>query len=207
MPAKISALIIALLAGVNAAQAQVPLPDCIDSPDVIAEIQRIQASNRKNAHKYDGYREALSASPDAELATRLAYAETLAANCLDETEQVAHRVAAVIGNRIRIRHGDVKSVVYQRDQFSSSLNIYPESRYRDFLCPRDGELWDMVAANFRKNLEGEGLSEPIPKDAVNYYLYRHSPRFKPTAWGLEEVLMEGESVRNCVRVFRDSGWK
>jgi hypothetical protein len=207
MPAKIIARIIALLATANAALAQTPLPVCIDSPDVIAEIQRIQASNRKSARKYDGYRKALSASPDAELATRLAYAETLAANCPDHNVQVSDLVAAVIGNRIRIRHGDVKSVVYQRDQFSSSLNIYPESRYRDFLCPRDVELWNLIAGKVLGNLQEAGPGKPIPQDAVNYYLYRHSPRFNPPAWELEEIVLEKGAVRDCVRVFRDSGWK
>jgi hypothetical protein len=167
----------------------------------------MQASNRKNARKYDGNRNALSASSDAELAIRLAYAETLAANCPDQNEPIAHRIAAIIDNRIRIRRGDAKSVVFQRDQFSSSLNIYPESRYRDFLCPRDGQLWELAAAKVRGNLEGAGQGEPIPNDAVNYYLYRHSPRFSPPAWGLEEVVMDDDAVRDCVRVFRDSGWR
>jgi len=186
---------------------QANLPRCVDSEVDIAEIRRVQKANDKTSHKYDGYRKALHADTDLELAARLAYAETLAANCQQQEDQVATLISGVIGNRVRIRRGDVAGVVFQRNQFSSSLNIYPESRYRNFLCPDNDGLWKKTAAQVRANLEAPKQGEPIPKDAVNYYLYRHSNRFKSVVWKLEEVPVTDDKTRECIRVFRDSGWK
>lgn len=183
------------------------LPDCVSSASTIAEIRRLQKANGKTPRKYDGYRQVFHARPPLELAARLAYAETSAANCPKQEGQIADLVASVIGNRIRIRHGGVAGVVFQRDQFASSLNIYPESRYRDFLCPHDGELWQRVVATMRVNLEGPKPTASIPKDAVNYYLYRHSDRFEAPAWRLEEIPIPDEKTRECIRVFRDPAWK
>lgn len=182
------------------------LPHCVNSESDITEIQRVQKANSKTSSKYDGYRNILHASTALELATRLAYAETMAANCANQEEQVVGLVASVIGNRIRIRGGDINSVVFQKNQFSSSLNIYTESRYRDFLCPKDGELWNKALTKMRANLEESKPSVPIPKDAVNYYLYRHSDRFKAPNWKLDEVLIPAATTRECIRVFRDPGW-
>lgn len=187
--------------------AQSSLPDCVDSADAIAEIQATQKAYGKTSSKYDGYRNILHATTDLELAARLAYAETVAANCPTQEDQIVDLVASVIGNRVRIRHGDVKSVVFQRDQFASSLNIYPESRYRDFLCPGDGALWNKVRAKMSVNLEESAPSAPLPKDIVNYYLYRHSDRFKAPTWKLEEAATPDEKIRECIRVFRDPAWK
>jgi hypothetical protein len=187
--------------------AQPGLPRCADSGGALAMIEGVQKANRKTAAKYDGYRKILQDDTPLELAARLAYAETMAANCPQQEAAVADLVTAVIGNRIRTRGGDVKSVVFQRDQFSSSLNIYPESRYRDFLCPRDNALWKTVLAKTRTNLKGSGPGAVMPKDTVNYYLYQHSERFKAPNWKLEEVAIADEKTRACVRVFRNPGWK
>ncbi len=193
--------------------AQPSLPGCVNKESDIAEIQRLQKANAKTSGKYDGYRKILHAThatnttTDLELATRLAYAETIAANCSDQEDQIVEWVTSVIGNRIRVRRGDVKSVVFQRDQFASSLNIYPESRYRDFLCPHDVELWNKVLTKMRAHLEESKPSVSIPKDSVNYYLYQHSARFKAPAWKLEEVRITDEKTRECIRVFRDPRWK
>lgn len=195
------------LAETNTGTPNANLPNCVNAEGDIAEIQRLQKTNNNTARKYDGYRDIFRSHPDLELATRLAYAETLAANCPDQQNQIADLTTSVIGNRIRIRGGDVQSVVLQRDQFASSLNIYPESRYRDLLCPRDAELWRKVQANMRLNLEGQTPTAPIPKDAVNYYLYRHSARFDPPAWKLEEVVPVDQKTRECIRVFRNPAWK
>ncbi len=183
------------------------LPSCIDSASAIEEIRATQIANRKSPSKYDGYRKVLQAEDPLQLATRLAYAETLAAYCPAQREEVADLIAAVIGNRIRTRGGDVESVVFQRDQFSSSLNIYPESRYRDFLCPNDEVLWKTMLAKMRANLAVSVPNTSIPKDAVNYYLYLHSKRFTAPAWKLEEVPIANEKTRECIRVFRAPGWK
>jgi len=191
----------------KASALQSGLPRCVDSEVDIAEIRRVQKANDKTSHKYDGYRKALHADSALELAARLAYAETVAASCPQQEDQVATLIAGVIGNRVRIRRGDVASVVFQRNQFSSSLNIYPESRYRDFLCPDDSALWRKVVAKVRANFKASKPDAAIPKDAVNYYLYRHSDRFKAPAWKLEEALIADEKTRECIRVFRNPAWK
>ena len=183
------------------------LPLCVEDAGVIAEIRSAQKSNPKTSYKYDGYRKALAADTPLQLATRLAYAETLAANCPQRNEGVAELTTAVIGNRIRIRNGDVASVVFQRDQFSSSLNIYPESRYRDFLCPKDARLWATVSAKMRASMDASKPATGIPDDVVNYYLHLHSQRFTAPDWKLEEFYSPDENLRLCIRSFRDSRWK
>jgi hypothetical protein len=192
---------------IGTALAQPALPRCANSGGTLALIEGLQKTNRKTSAKYDGYRKILQDDTPLELAARLAYAETLAANCPQQETAVADLVTSVIGNRIRIRGGDVKSVVFQKDQFSSSLNIYPESRYRDFLCPQNDALWKAVRAKMRTNLESSKPGAAIPKDAVNYYLYQHSERFKKPSWKLEEVSIADEKTRGCIRVFRSPGWK
>lgn len=194
---------------VNIGEPQLNIPRCLSSESNIAEIQSALKANAKSSAKYDGYRRILRADGDqgVELATRLAYAETLAANCSTYEDNVLDLVASVIGNRIRIRRGDIPSVVFQRDQFASSLNIYAESRYRDFLCPQDAALWKKVFIKMSANLAAIKPSAPIPSDAVNYYLYRHSDRFKAPGWKLEEVPLADDKTRECIGVFRDAVWR
>jgi hypothetical protein len=183
------------------------LPYCINSSSDLAQIKDTQKANAKTSSKYDVYRKILHGTADLELATRLAYAETLAANCPGEQDRVMDLVASVIGNRVRVRHGDVRSVVLQRDQFASSLNIYPESRYRDFMCPTDSELWNKTLAKMRTNIESSKSSASLPGDALHYYLYRHSDRFEAPDWKLDEATTTDEELRKCIRVFRNPSWK
>lgn len=183
------------------------LPQCINSRRDIAEIQRVQKANAKTPNKYDGYRKSLHASTPVELVARLIYAETLAANCPELNDRIADLVASVIGNRVRIQRGDINTVVFQKNQFASSLNVYSESRYRDFLCPTNGELWEIALERARINIDNSKPSTEIPKDAVNYYLYKHSDRFKPPNWKLEETPIADKKTRECIRVFRDPAWK
>jgi hypothetical protein len=182
------------------------LPRCVNLESDIAKIRGVQKENSETPYKYDGYRNILHADTDLELAARLTYAETVAANCSQENP-IVDLVSSVIGNRVRIRRGDVKSVVFQNNQFASSLNIYPESRYRDFLCPTNDELWKKALSKMRANLEKSKPTAPIPQDTVNYYLYRHSNRFNAPTWKLEEALVADNKTRECIRVFRDPTWK
>jgi hypothetical protein len=187
--------------------AHLSLPACVNSEGAIADVKRSIASNAASARKYDGYRQLLQSDTAVVLAARLAYAETLAANCPLHNEDVLELVAAVIANRVRIRRGDVNSVVFQRNQFASSLHIYSESRYRDFLCPRDEKLWQKAVARMQANLEGAAPNAPVPKDAVNYYLYQHSARFSAPDWGLQEARISNDDVRKCIRIFRSPAWR
>lgn len=191
----------------KASAPQPSLPNCINLESDIEKIRDVQKENSKTPYKYDGYRNILHADTDLELAARLTYAETVAANCSTQEDPIVDLVASVIGNRIRIRRGDVKSVVFQKNQFASSLNIYPESRYRDFLCPTNDELWKKALTKIRANLDGSKPTAPIPIDTVNYYLYRHSDRFNAPTWKLEEVLIADNKTLECIRVFRDPTWK
>lgn len=207
MKAKYLAAMLIVAVSIEPALARSELPRCADSGGALALIEGVQKANRKTAAKYDGYRKLLQDDTPLELATRLAYAETIAARCPDRESEVADLITAVIGNRIRIRGGDVESVVFQRDQFSSSLNIYPESSYREFLCPRDRDRWRETLAKMRANLEAPAAGSAIPNDAVNYYLYKHSKRFKAPDWKLKEAQVADVKTRECIRVFRAPGWK
>lgn len=183
------------------------LPHCVDAEADIEKIAQTQKANSKTEFKYDGYKNVLSTDSDADLAARLAYAETKAANCPNKEKQVLPLIYAVIANRIAKRGGDTKSVVFQRDQFASSLNIYSESRYKDFLCPQDVILWS--EAKKLSQVTAENKAAPsIPRDAINYYLYRHSERFKAPNWNLEEAKFKGhEDIEDCIRLFLHPKWK
>lgn len=183
------------------------LPACVNSEPAFAEVKRSLTTNSGDAKKYDGYRTLLQSESALVLAARLVYAETAAANCPAHNEEILELIASVIGNRIRIRHGDVNSVVFQRNQFASSLHIYTESRYRDFLCPDDVLLWQQAIAKMQANVEGVTPTAAIPKDTVNYYVYKHSDRFTAPDWGLEEVKVSSEDIRKCIRVFRSPAWR
>lgn len=181
------------------------LPLCIEDE---AEIEKILASmkaNPKTDFKYDGYKKALASVSDRELVARLIYSETLAANCDDKVSKILPLIAETIGNRVRLRNGDIKSVVYQRDQFASSLNNYTESHLRHFLCPKNATTWKQSVAATKPALEN--ASRVLPSDTVNYYLYQHSTRFTPPNWKLKEASVNQGEFKECIRFFRSPSWK
>ena len=183
------------------------MPLCIDGATDIKKITDHMSANRKKKTKYLRYKEALGSDSDLQLFARLVYAETLAANCPDMKGQVVSRITDVVGNRIMKRNQDVKSVVFQRDQFSSSLNKYSSSKYKEFLCPKDVGLWNTAYQNAQKFLEqGKGT---LSSDTINYFLYKHDPRWtEAPAWGLKENA-EGSNpqLRACIRVFKNPKWR
>ncbi len=195
------------------ASAAKKLPLCVSDEAAIERVIAIQKANPKNPNKYDGYREVLKGSSSVELVARLAYAETLAANCPELNLKMAPLIVESIANRVRIRKGDVKSVVYQRDQYASSMNIYQESRYRDFLCPRDPELWDAVVTAVENALASAGGSQVLAPDAVHYYFYKHSERHKVPEWASDKSewkvseVPESSLIHPCVRFFRNPRWR
>jgi hypothetical protein len=186
------------------------LPTCINNSAQVNAIIQEMRRNPRNSKKYDGYRRALSGESGATLLARLAYAETLATNCGSQNQKIGPRIADSIANRARIRGGNVASVVFERDQYASSLNAYSESRYRDFLCPKNAALWITVSTQASKALEEGGA---LPRDAVNYYLFRHSTRFSPPGWAvgpnaLPEARYPGsEALRACIRFYRNARWR
>jgi len=182
------------------------LPLCIDDPAAIEKIKTTIKANSKTAFKYDGYKQALQSDSDEELMARLVYAETIAANCPELNTVIAKRIAAAIANRVRIRKGDVRNVIFQRDQFSSSMNIYVESKYLVFLCPNDSLVWNSILKITKDELaKSSGI---LSKDTVNYFLYKHSPRWTKEPWEFKEDESQTNSnIQSCVRTFHVPGWK
>lgn len=186
----------------SAPQPGATLPRCYDDGQTIQEIKDTQTANAKSKFKYDGFRKALSTVDDTELLARLTYAETLAANCPTKSKDVADVVAQVITNRIQKRKGATRDVIFEPNQFASSLNFYDESRVRDFLCPKDAGLWTHVAKAVRQ-------TSKAPSDATNYYFFQHSKRFNPPAWTTK--LEPAQSVKDdngpCVVAYYNPTWK
>ncbi len=180
------------------------LPHCVESAEEVEAIKAKIKANSKTPNKYDGYKKAFASDSDVQLAARLIYAETKATRCEKQNDQVVQVIATVIGNRVKIRKGDVKSVVFQRDQFASSLNIYDESNYKDFMCPDDQILWQKAFTEAYSALSNKSMGT----DTVNYFLYKHSPRWTKEPWKLEEDkdLAKG-NVRDCIRAFKNPAFK
>lgn len=180
------------------------LPTCIDDAAKISSILDTEKANSKTEFKYRGFQSALSSDSDTELMARLAYSEALAANCPQQTSSLIEPVANVIANRVRVRKGDVRSVVFQKDQFASSLNNYTESRFRDFLCPHDADLWKQALAAIQKTQASNTLG--ISSDVFNYYLFQHSARFKAPAWAEQTSarFKDSDKIQACVKFYREN---
>lgn len=180
------------------------LPHCISDASKIEAIKAKIKANSKNEFKYDAYKKALVSDSDEELMARLVYAETKAANCQELNDKVAPIIATVIANRVKIKKGDVKAVVFQRDQFASSLNIYSESAYKEFLCPTEEKLWKSALIESSYVLSDKAK----PTDTVNYFLYKHSPRWIKEPWLLaEDQALTGGNVSNCIKAFKNPNYK
>lgn len=173
------------------------LPLCVKDP----------VTKRNRPTKYKATAEALATQTNEELIARLIYAETRAASCPEHEEAVSDAITRVIKNRIAKRSGHakdpVKSVVFEIDQFASSLNNYRDSEWREFLCPSDSKLWRRAFDLASRPHEREQAAN-IPADAFNYYLYKHSDRFQPPAWARGQAIsFEGSGqISDCLRLFR-----
>src|SRR5437899_2777296 len=100
------------------------MPKCVDDPAQVGSILQTLSANSKTKFKYDGYRKAVAGDSNEEITARLIYSETVAANCPDQNKQMAPLIAGVIKNRIQSTKGDAKAVVFELNQFASSLNNY-----------------------------------------------------------------------------------
>lgn len=158
---------------------------CHDDPDDLQANKAQQKKFRKKPKKYDAYKKILSQSTDQEIVARLVYAEVLAAKCPRHNKELYPAISHTLHNRIKAAKGDVKSVVFRRDQFASSMNVYGASQFREFLCPKkDPALFSRVSRYVSSVLSGE-KENPFPSNAVNYYLHQHWGSYKPneTKWG------------------------
>jgi hypothetical protein len=182
------------------------LPKCVDGEQKDSIRQFIKA-NKNSLNKYAKMTEALVSDSDQELMSRLIYAETLAANCPQENQKIAEAISLVVRNRVKKRNS-VKSVVFQKDQFASSLNVYEESRINDFLCPKDQKLWQAVVNSIsRDRTFKNNINSSDPTSVMHYFLYNHSPRFKKEPWTMKEYsFREGGPSSQCLRVFINENW-
>lgn len=187
-------------------QSLTTLPKCVSDPAAVDAIKDSIAANKgkpaKLYLKYTAYEREFAAESDEEKVARLIYAEANAAKCGPRTADLMPAIAGVIANRVRARGKGVRAVVFEPDQFASSLNIYDESRYRDFLCPKDPNLFARAAAEARRALAGP---TDLPADVVHYFLYKHSPRWTKPPWVLPEHAL-AEPLRACLRTFRNPKW-
>jgi spore coat protein U-like protein len=182
---------------------QSTLPPCFNSSADMEALKKSIMANSQNNFKYNKYRQLLQNSSSEELLARLSYSETLAANCKFQNKAINSAITNVIANRIKIRKGDVKSVLFERNQFSSSLNIYSESQYAEFLCPKNEELWNLSLQNATKTLKETSQSQ-----TVNYFLYKHSPRWKKEPWKLPlDNVLTTPDIKSCVRFFKNPRFK
>lgn len=182
----------------------IKLPHCVNDSQEVDTIKSTIKLNSKTENKYNGYIKALSSDSDKELMARLIYAETKGTNCDDQSEKVSSVITTVISNRIKIRKGHVKSVIFERDQFASSLNIYSESHYKEFLCPSDAVVWNMALRKATAALSDKSK----PTTTVNYFLYKHSPRWTKEPWKLaEDTSINSVSARACIKAFKNPNYK
>ncbi|MBK8204547.1 MAG: hypothetical protein IPK68_20330 [Bdellovibrionales bacterium] len=189
------------------------LPKCFDRDADLDKIKNYQKNNSRNEYKYKGYIELFdqSAVDDEELLARLIYTETLAAHCPEQQEEPALRtIAEVILSRIEKRSGDIRKVIFERDQFASSLNIYQESGYKDFLCPKSLSLWQKTKEKLRLLRSGTEKNS-LSNTAYNYYLFKHSTRFKPPEWTrtlqAEKKLSNADANSICMAAYSNPQWK
>lgn len=194
------------------ATSSMSLPRCYNEQSTIDSIFADVKANTKTPHKYRAYRQALAGESDENFLARLIYAETKAASCSGMETEIMPIVAAVIRRRIELRGGNIQSVIFERDQFASSLNNYSESHYRDFLCPSDSKAWNQ-ALDLTTTSGAKAEVAVLPKDAVHYYFYKHSSRFTPPAWAQDsnsknEVSTSKDGhLKDCIRVFRNANWR
>lgn len=113
------------------------MPNCVNDEKELAAIknqmQDYAEKKKKNkgaktdadkTSKYSEMKRALQTDSDEQLMARLVYSEVKAAHCPEFDSLTAGPIAAVIKNRVRKHNDDVRSVVFEEDQFASSLNIY-----------------------------------------------------------------------------------
>ena len=173
----------------------------LESP-AVQDMIRIQRSHRKDDRKYEGYRTLFKDVTDTELLARLATAEVASAQCPELNETLLAAVIGTLFNRLGGNVNTAKPVVFRRDQFASSMNIYAHSAYPVFLCPssRHGELYQKAFKTFRL-MEKGAYKNPLPTASVNYYLHLHFGQYRPnpTQWAQWPVTL---TLGRCATFYR-----
>jgi len=186
------------------------VPRCFEDAAELERIKEVQRANGKSPHKYDGYQRLFESAAvgEDELLHRLIYAEVTAGQCGADASQAVSPIAEVILNRVRVRNGNVRAVVFERDQFASSLNLYDESAYRSFLCPKDPRLWGEVVRQVNALRSGAQRGSLGPR-AFHYYLFKHSTRFTPPAWtkSYTPAGQVGSESGLCVVAYNNPNWR
>jgi hypothetical protein len=179
-------------------------PICWDQVDEINKIKETQIANKKTKFKYKGYEELFQKAglSDEEIFARLIFAETKASHCKDP--QTTKTIAEVISNRIQKRNANVRSVVFENDQFASSLNFYTGSAKDDFLCPKDAKTW-AEAMQLATKLMQDPTSNTLSKDAVHYYFFQHLASFKPPIW--TKAYKSSRELGSCMTAYENPKWK
>ena len=178
----------------HAQASAIAMPKCIDTAKDLESIAAWEKANAKTNFKYEAMKRLLTSSTDEEIESRLIYSEVNAAHCPEFNQDLIAPIAVVIDHRIEKAHGQVRATIFARDQFASSLNIYPESGWKEFLCPSNAKLWQAVQS--RK-------PGSVAVKANNYYLYRHSLKFKPPVWAQKTPMsfQGSQKITSCLRLF------
>lgn len=195
----------------NETAAEIQLPVCLKSHD--AEIQTwLKANKDSKTQKYKAYKDIYSGAgvDEPEILARLIYAESEAANC--ESIKLTEYIGGAIYNRIRNKGKSISDIVFQFDQFASSLNGYSKANRAGFLCPTDLERWRMSQATV-KHLLADAKSNVLPCEAASYYLYKNNPwthenpkGFKIPDWAKAKGIKTAIDSE-CVRFFPDDRFK
>lgn len=147
--------------------------------------------------------------PDEEILARLIASETKAAgeSCQTHQTAIAQNIASALYNRIQKRNRRIDSVVFQAQQFASSLHFYKESQIAEFLCPTDSNLISQTL-DWTRSMKNKTYVNTLPENAVNYYLYKHSTRFTPPSWTKTyKEAPTNPKISHCIRFFENSHFK
>jgi hypothetical protein len=148
---------------------------------------------------------------DLELITRLVYAESAAANCPENRDDLYVGIAALILNRVHAfeatkdkNDNAVTRAVFGKSQFASSIHSYDKptgkARWEDFICPKDSDLYKKIYDIVGKVSRGE-INVSAYTEATHYYLHMHSGTHMDQPWGKRAVPLK-EFGHGCLVLYK-----
>ena len=216
----------------------------------LAEYTQLNRTDRRNTPhpRYEAYLRSLRASSGSDIVARLAYAELKEAKCDQHIELIRPVILESIYNRLETRKTElfpgetrpvhelnyqlqkrlVESVVFQHQQYASSLHRYrisPRSEspvrvsdgYQNFLCPPQDELFGQIKGETDEYFRSGQRTREYPSDMHNYYLYEHAPEVFTTLpeWAdysrgtslPEATTSLNADLRRCYRAFREPAYR